>query len=72
MLLLSHCLCWSGDKEPNEESEQQQQCLLVYKGLEGSVKFNPALQKEMKKKERGIKKINDYQRQGVWAISTCV
>ena len=32
---------------------------LLPKGLEGSVKFNPALQKELEE-ERGIKKINDY------------
>ena len=41
-----------GDKERNEKSEQQQQCLPASKGLEGSVKFNSALQKEMEKKER--------------------
>ena len=52
-------ICERGDKEHNEESGQQQQCLLASKGLDGSVKFNPTLQKEMEMEERCIKKIND-------------
>ena len=40
-----------GDKERNEKSEQQQQCLPASKGLEGSVKFNSALKKGMKERE---------------------
>ena len=43
---------------------------LLPKGLEGSVKFNPTLQKEMGE-EREIKKINDYPETS-GATSTCV
>ena len=42
--------CEQSDKEHNEESEQQQQCWPASKCLEGSVKFNPTLQKEMRRK----------------------
>ena len=63
-------ICERGDKEHNEESGQQQQCLLASKGLDGSVKFNPALQKEMEKKE-GSRRSMTTQRQG-GATSTYV
>ena len=45
-----------GDKEHNEENgqqqQQQQQCWLASKGFEGSVKFNPTLQKEMEERRK--------------------
>ena len=45
---------------------------LLPKGLEGSVKFNPALQKKMKgRRKRGIKKINDYPETRCGVTSTC-
>ena len=43
---------------------------LLPKGLEGSVKFNPTLQKEMEEKRR-IKKINDYPETSVGYIYMC-
>ena len=71
MPLLSHCCAGQVIKNTMNRVENNNSADLLPRGLNGSVKFNPALQKEMEER-REAKKINDYPETGCGAAFTCV